>query len=132
LHALLEDRVGEADPVVASDGATAFQIGGDDLGEGGFDAVHLGVVAFVGEDRGVQVAVAEVAKGSDVQVVFFCDGFDGANHAGQLAAEDGDVFENGGGAETARALKALRRTAASCVASAAAAARRTEVAPWVW
>ncbi len=41
----------------------------EDLFHGGFDAVHFVGVVFVGEEGGVQVAVAHVAEGADAQAV---------------------------------------------------------------
>lgn len=66
----------------------------EDLFEGFLDVVHL-LVAFVGEESGMQIAIAHVAKRADAQVVFLRDGGDEADHLGQFVAGHGGVLENG-------------------------------------
>lgn len=91
--------LGFADAVFAGDGAAEVDGELEDFSEGVFDPGHFDGVAFVGEDGGVEVAVAHVAEVGDAELVFFADGLDAFDHADEFAAGDGGVFEDGGGAD---------------------------------
>ena len=55
--------------MLAGDGPAELQRSSDDVVERMVDAVHLVGVALVGEEGRVQVAVAHVAEGADLQAV---------------------------------------------------------------
>lgn len=90
--------LGEPDAVFAGDGAAASQGFVDDFVERFVHTFHFLVVFFVREKRGMQVAVAHVSKGADEQVVALGCVRDKANHGSEFRAWDGDVLEDGGGA----------------------------------
>jgi len=97
----LEGQVGffgEADAVFAADGAAAAEGFDGDFAGGGAHALHRRGVAFIGEVGGVEIAVARVAEGGAGDAVTLRGGFNEADHGGEFAAGDGDVFEDGGGA----------------------------------
>jgi hypothetical protein len=69
-HLLPEPRLlGQADAVLAGDGAAELEGARHDLLERVVHALHLVGVALVGEERRVQVAVAHVAERADLQPV---------------------------------------------------------------
>src|SRR5579862_218721 len=70
----------EAHAVLAGDGAAKRQRIFEDFLHRGLDAVHLVGVAFVGEKSRVQIAVAEVAEGRDVEPVLHRGLPDEADH----------------------------------------------------
>ena len=109
-----EGLLGEADAVFAGDRAAEAERPVEDLVERPVHAVHFVVVAFVGQERRVQVAVAHVAEGADVEVVrsprvsatkriIFASSLRGTVTSSRIVV----------GAPRASAEKALRRAVAS-------------------
>lgn len=94
-----EGFLGDADAVFAGDGAAEANGFVENFVEGQFDAVHFFLVAFVGKEGRMQIAVAHVAESANTEIVLFGDLFDEANHVGEFAAWDSGVFENGGGGD---------------------------------
>ena len=92
-----ESLFGDADAVFAGDGTAEADGFVEDLVEGQFDAVHFLGVAFVGEEGGVEVAIAHVSEGADAELVALGDVFDEADHGGEFGTGNGGVFEDGGG-----------------------------------
>src|SRR5512140_3774673 len=80
----------------AGDGAAQANGFIEDFFEGFLDAMHFLLVPFVSEEGRVQVAVAHVTEGADLELELAGDRGDKADHVRQFAARDGGIFENGG------------------------------------
>lgn len=92
--------LGKPDAVFAGDGTAASEGFVDDFVERSVNAFHFLVVFFVRQKRGMQVAVAHVSKGANEQVMPFCSRRDKTHHGSEFRARDGDVFKDGGGADS--------------------------------
>ena len=69
----------------------------ENLFEGLLHAVHFLLVPFVGQESGMEIAVAHVAEGADAQLVFPGHRRDKTDHGRQLAARHGGVLQDGRG-----------------------------------
>ena len=90
-----EAFLGNADSMLSGNRATDPDGFLENLLEGALNPMHFRLVALIGQEGGVQVAITHVAKGSDFELVLLRNLRNETNHVTQFTPRHGGIFQNG-------------------------------------